>query len=627
MCGFAGLVCRSEEVSRSCLVKMQDSLIHRGPDDAGLIILNENGRQCSEDEKGLVGLAHRRLSIIDLSTSGRQPMANEDGRIWIAYNGECYNFQKLRSDLEQCGHVFSSRTDTEVLIHGYEQWGIEGLLQQINGMFGFAIWDQNERILVLARDRVGKKPLYYTIYDKGSIVFSSEIKALIAGGFIDTEDIDETALIQFWTYGYSTGERTLFRNVRRLLPGHFAIWRDGEFVVHEYWDCVFGAQEVAGRNIDDFADELEVLLIDAIKIRLIADVPVGVFLSGGVDSSLISALTAQLTGEDIRSFSVGFSDEKYNEAGFAKTVAEHLGIENVQLQVEEDLSPFFRPIALHFDELFGDSSAIPTYFISKLTREHVTVALTGDAGDELFAGYDGYAKALSIWGKAAERKLFRGRVSLFQQLVDYYQLGFASGDQRLSALERILPLSMLKKIFTPLVFEKVSLQDAFHDREQWYARSENADLLSRLQYMNLKTYLPDDILVKVDRMSMVHALECRSPFLDYRIVEFATKLPFKCKIGPQGQQKYLLRRILSRYLPDKIINRPKMGFSIPWSEWCKGSLGHEIKNRWKSMKSPYFQEKAADILFPGKRLGWPNRQWNAFCTVNFFGRTNEKMSF
>lgn len=617
MCGIIGFVSTEERISRNILVAMRETLLHRGPDDAGIRMFNETDNR----QKPAVGLAHRRLSIIDLSQAGQQPMSNEDGTVWITYNGECYNYQQLLPELVKEGHIFSSATDTEVMLHGYEQWGMDGLLERLNGMFAFALWDQRSEELLLTRDRLGKKPLYYL--QKGDLlIFASEIKAFAAGGFLDEQDIDPAALIQFWSYGYTTGTRTMYKGVRRVLPGHYLIWKNGNISIKEYWDAQFGLDSAPERSIDDFADELEALLTDAVRMRLIADVPVGVFLSGGIDSSLIALLASKVTNHSIRSFSIGFSEKKFDETQYARSVAEHLGIENTLLRVEDDLQPFFKPIARHFDELFGDSSAVPTWFVAKLARKHVTVALTGDAGDELFAGYDSYAKALSIWGTQEQRKLFKGRVSAFQQLVDFLQLRFVGRDQRISALDRIMPIFMLKKILTPQVFAQVSVQNALHNREQWYERVAKTDLLSQLQYVHLKTYLPDDILVKVDRMTMAHSLECRSPFLDYRVVEFAARLSFSHKISPDGKGKYLLRHILKRYIPEHLIDRPKMGFSIPWSEWCKGPLGREIEQKWVTMNSPWFRKDAVNFLFPKKRLGWPARQWNAFCTVNYFEKND-----
>jgi asparagine synthase (glutamine-hydrolysing) len=614
MCGIAGFISEHKEISGDCLRKMLDMLVHRGPDDSGMQIFNRD----EAEQQPIVGLAHQRLSIIDLSPAGHQPMSNEDGMVWISYNGECYNFQSLFRELKAKGHAFVSRSDTEVLIHGYEEWGVEGLLSRLNGMFAFAIWDQHKRELILVRDRLGKKPLYYCATNSGALIFASEIKALVAGGFVDEGDIDESSLIQFWIYGYSTGSQTIYRNVHRVPPGHYLIWKNGKIVLQEYWDAVFGRNEYGQRSENDLTDELESLLLDAIRLRLISDVPVGVFLSGGIDSSVIAALGARITNQNIRSFSIGFSEKKFDETSYACAVAEHLGIENIVLTMTDNLEPFFQQISRHFDELFGDSSAIPTYFVAKLAREYVTVALTGDAGDELFSGYDSYKKALSVWGSRDQRKMFRGRVGAFQQLIDFFQLRFIPEERRLSAFDRIMPLAKLKNVLTPAVLQKVSSVNAFQEREQWYLRVANADLLSQMQYVNMKTYLPDDILVKVDRMSMAHGLECRSPLLDFRIVEFASRLAFHQKISPDGTGKVLLRNILKRHLPENLIDRPKMGFSIPWSEWCQGPLGREIEAKWLKMNSPYFRQDAVSFLFPKNKLGWPARQWNAFCTVNFF---------
>ena len=611
MCGIAGFASCSPKVSGSTLYTMRESLSHRGPDQAGLW-LDKEAAPCR-------GLAHRRLSIIDLSKAGQQPLSNEDKSVWISYNGECYNYQKLMQDLLQAGHSFRSTTDTEVLVHGYEEWGLSGLLSRLNGMFAFALWDQHTEELYLVRDRLGKKPLYY-MQQGDLLLFASEIKAFAAAGFLDPTEVDAAALVQFWLYGYSTGSHTIHRQVRRLLPGHYLVWRQGKISLHEYWDLPWGTAEAKQRSLDDLADELEALLTDAVRLRLIADVPVGVFLSGGIDSSLIAALAAKITNKAVQSFSIGFTEKQFDETRYAQAVAEHLGIPNTLLRVDEEMQPFFRPIARHFDELFGDSSAIPTWFVAKLAKKHVSVALTGDAGDELCAGYDSYAKALSIWGNRQERRLFKQRVGRVQQVVDYLQLRYVPKKERLSALERLLPLSGLHRILQPKVWEELSLSEALYERERWYDRVAGADLLSQLQYVNLKTYLPDDILVKVDRMSMAHALECRCPLLDYRVVELAAQLSFSQKISPEGKGKYLLRHLLQRYLPKELIDRPKMGFSIPWSQWCQGPLGQELKAQWQTMQNPYLRQEAAEYLFPAKRLGWPARQWNAFCTLVHWGQ-------
>ncbi|WP_240910205.1 asparagine synthase (glutamine-hydrolyzing) [Desulfopila sp. IMCC35008] len=597
---------------------MCTSLSHRGPDAAGMLQLRSDGKRCSPGDTAFMGLAHRRLSIIDLTDAGRQPMPNEDEAIWIVFNGECYNYQSLVDELVREGHAVRSCSDTEALIHGYEEWGVEKLLPCLNGMFAFALWDQKKRCMVLARDRLGKKPLYYILTDEGTLVFASEIKALIAGGFVDTGALDYAALAEFWLYGYTSGERTVFKQVKRLEPGHFAVFQDGRFTKTEYWDCIFTPEEDGQRSIDDYCDELEELLTDSIRLRLISDVPVGVFLSSGIDSSLISALTAKLTGGSVDSFSIGFDNDTFDESKVAHEIANHIGMRNTRLMVNVDFAPYFKPIATHFDELFGDSSAIPTFFVCREARKHVTVVLTGDAGDELFAGYDSYTKAMSLWGSPKQKWLMRKRTSLFQSIVDFAQLGFKRGDERFLSLERVMPISHLKHVFNEKLLSKVELDEVFSERQKWFSRVSEYDLLSAFQYLSIKTYLPDDVLVKVDRMSMYHALECRSPFLDYRIVEYAAKLPFSLKIDPHGERKYLLRKLLGRYVPKSITERPKMGFSVPWSDWCTGRMKKSLQEEWFAMNSPLFKKEAAYYLFPENKPGWPARQWNSLCTRYFF---------
>lgn len=615
MCGIAGFVSCFPLLDEKCLQVMRDTLAHRGPDDAGQVMWDASGRRISEGTC-TAGLSHRRLSIIDLSTAGRQPMSNETGDIWIVYNGEFYNFADYRTELTPRHHL-ASHTDTEIILHLFEDHGLEQTLRRMNGMFAFAIWDAKKRMLCLARDRLGKKPLYYAHLPDGTLLFASEIKALLASGLIDRKRIDPAALVQFWTYGYATGARTIYSQIRRLLPGHFAVWKDGVFRKQEYWDCPFGVDEIRNDSIDVLADELEALLCDSIRLRLIADVPVGLFLSGGIDSSLVAALTEKIAGVEINSFTIGFDDKSFNEAGYAQAVAAHLRLPNKVLQVTEDIQPTVRTIAQHFDELFGDSSAIPTWFVAKLACEHVTVALTGDAGDELFAGYNVYAKALSLWGSPDQRRVFSGTQTPLQKLVDF-RMRLIHGDRRLTVLEMMMSPRELRRILTDEVWKLLSDNNPYEDRERCYARVADADLLSKLQYMNLKTYLPDDILVKVDRTSMAWSLECRCPLLDHRIVEFAAHLPYAAKIDAQGRQKAILRHILKRYVPDHLIERPKMGFSVPWAQWCRGPMGEQLRKHWSEQKNPYHRPSTATRLFPQRKIGWTSRQWNAFCALQFF---------
>ncbi len=617
MCGIAGFVSTKQFLDGSRLKSMSDALAHRGPDDHGSVLFGIDGKPLdSVDELGVAGFAHRRLSIIDLSAAGRQPMTNEDERLWITYNGEFYNFADHRRQLTE-RHAFSSNTDTETILHLFEEKGIERTLECINGMFAFAIWDAPGQRLVLARDRLGQKPMYYVHGADGSLLFASEIKALLASGVVNADEIDPAALIQHWSYGYSTGEQTIYPEIKRLLPGHYAVWENGVLETREYWDCPFGVGDIRREPLSELADELEDLLCDAIRLRLVSDVPVGLFLSGGIDSALIASLTKKAVGADLNSFTIGFSHESYDEAEHASAIAGHLGLSNRILPLNEDMLPHVSGIAGHFDELFGDSSAIPTYFLSKLAREHVTVALTGDAGDELFAGYRSYAKALQLWGNSEQRALFKEPRSLIRIIMDEMFRHMHRGGLQ-TVLELQMPPRHMRRVLAPAVWDGLGRRSAYSERERWYERTRGADLLSRLQYMNMKTYMVDDVLVKVDRMSMASGLECRSPLLDYRVVEFASRLPYAAKIDGKGRQKNILRHILRRYVPDAIMDRPKQGFAVPWAEWCRGSFGASLRQSWRTQENPYHKPSAADWLFPDDRDGNPFHQWYAYCVLQFF---------
>lgn len=617
MCGIAGFASRHDRFEPALLDRMRDVLAHRGPDDAGTMAWAVAGSAVSDAHAPCaVGLGHRRLSIIDLSPAGHQPMKNEDGSVWIAYNGEFYNFGDYRQDLERAGHRFGSRSDTETIIHLYEQYGLEETLRRMNGMFAFALWDGRKREMILARDRLGKKPLYYVQLDDGSLVFASEMKALLASGLVDRQKVDPEALDQFWTFGYTLGERTIYREIRRLPAAHWAVWRDGQLSVREYWDCPFGVDVVQGRTGQQSADELCGLLADAVRLRLISDVPVGLFLSGGVDSSLIAAVAKKELGRDLDSYTVSFNVPGYDEAPYARRVAEHLRIRNTVLTVDEDLKPSFPAIARSFDEPFGDFSCIPTFFLSKATREHVTVALSGDAGDELFAGYDSYRNGLRLWGDAALRAALREPRDLRGLVSDALRRrqGSVRGYCR---IERRVNDRFKRRLYKPSFRASVDSRAVMDSREKWGGRVASADALSQMQYIDAKTYLVDDILVKVDRMSMAVSLECRSPLLDHRIVEFAARLPREAKVDDRGRGKRLLRALLSRYVPVDLVERPKTGFTPPWEHWCAGETARALREQWRTLDTPYFRPDAADLLFPESRVN-AVLAWNGFATLTFF---------
>ena len=616
MCGIVGYVGVRPGWSSATLERMREALIHRGPDGAGAVRWRADGQPAADGEPAGTGLGHRRLSIIDLSAAGAQPMTNEDGTVWITYNGEFYNFQDYRQELEARGHVFRSHCDTETILHLYEEYGLEKTLARMNGMFAFGMWDVRRRELILARDRAGKKPLYYAHLPDGSLLFASELKALLASGAIDRERRDETALDQVWLLGYTAGERTLYAQIRRLPAAHCLVWKEGRISIRPFWNCPFGQDVWRDRPLENLADELEALLADAIRIRLIADVPVGLFLSGGIDSSLVAALAAKVTGGRVQSYTIGFPDADYDEAPFAEKVAAALGIENHRRVVHEDVLQHARDIARLYDEPFGDSSAIPTWIVSKLARQDMTVALTGDGGDEVFAGYDFLRQAVRIWGGGAQRRAFLRPMTLPEHIWEW-RLRLRGFRRGYSSLERRIPRRLRRELFDPAFRRRNPLEAAFADRWGWYDQVAEADWLSRIQHLMFKTWLPDDFLRKVDTASMAHSLECRCPLLDHRVVEFAARLPFAAKIAPGGRGKHLLRTILARHVPAELFERPKQGFMVPWERLCQGKVARNLREQWRTRARPPFQGAAADLLFPEAGTGPAANfaAWTGFATL------------
>jgi asparagine synthase (glutamine-hydrolysing) len=539
---------------------------HRGPDAGG------------EYLDGHVGLAHRRLSIIDLSAQGNQPMFSANGRQVIVFNGEIYNFQELRTGLEQDGFVFRTRTDTEVLLALYGKLGT-ACLEKLNGMFAFAIWDLDRKTLFLARDRIGKKPLYYYHGGGDRLAFASEIKALLQVQELSFE-VEPTAVADFLKYHFIPAPKTIYRNVYKLPPGHFLVLQaGGEPRVAEYWDVDFSIR-ACGR-FEEAQDELLDLLAKSTACRMIADVPLGAFLSGGIDSSAVVALMAKASPTPVRTCTIGFDDKRHDESPFAREVAELFATEHKEYLVNADLQETVAVLPRFFDEPFADSSAVPTYHVSRLARQAVTVALAGDGGDESFAGYDKYAVELKEdlarrfvprpllstahvlsrgWRHPIPRKMHSLTGSaLMEPGRAFYQTNSYIDDQ---GLHRVLSdkLNHACRGYDP------AEQTLFH-----YRKVAGADHVTRMLYTDLKTYLPDDILVKVDRMSMAHSLEVRAPFLDYRIIEFAAALASDWKIK-NNNKKIILRRTFSRLLPERILNRAKHGFTVPLDNWFRSDL-------------------------------------------------------
>ena len=588
MCGIAGVwdltaATPADELRRLTLA-MSDSLHHRGPDDGGVWL----------DEAAGIGLGQRRLSIVDLSPAGHQPMVSACGRFVIVYNGEVYSHEELRPELTARGVSFRGHSDTEVILEAIAAWGIEATVKRLIGMFAIALWDREERSLTLIRDRLGIKPVYWRL-EGGRLLFGSELKALRADPSWRPE-VDQQAVSSYLRFNYVPAPRTIYQGVRKLEPGRFLTIRAGaEPVESRYWDAraVGRAGLAAPFALSDreLTDQLEALLKDAVGRRMIADVPLGAFLSGGIDSSLVVALMQAQSSGPVRSFSIGFEEAGYDEAPHAKAVAAHLGTEHTELYVSSAHALETIPrLPDWYDEPFADSSQIPTFLVSEMTRRHVTVALSGDGGDELFAGYNRYFLGARLWRQlgwlpAPARRAMAGLIGAvpvagWDRLAGLLPRRLAppqAGDKARKFAD-ILGLADAGAVYRRLVSSwenpELLLPGVAEPKgplwDEALAR-EFPDLVTRMQLLDILTYLPEDILTKVDRASMAVALEARVPILDHRVVEFAARLPLSARIR-DGQGKWLLRRVLDRYVPRALIERPKMGFGIPIDSWLRGPL-------------------------------------------------------
>lgn len=566
MCGIVGEV-GPDPLSPDRLRAMRDQLVHRGPDAAG------------EHVSDGVYLGVRRLRVIDLVT-GDQPLTNEDGSVWTVCNGEIYNFRELRDALIDRGHRFRTRSDTEVLVHGYEEFGLD-LPSKVEGMFAFAVWDARRRRLVLARDRLGKKPLLYAVTAARSLVFASEFVAMLGHPGIE-RDLEADALDLYLTYGYIPAPLTAYRGIRKLRPGHRLIWEDGRCAIDAYWSPPerHGTERITEQ---DAAAQLTRIAREAVRARLVADVPLGAYLSGGVDSSFVVALMAHEAGR-VKTFSIGFAEREYSELEHARRVAERYSTEHHELVVRPDVAEVAPLLARHYGEPYADSSAIPTYHLAKLARSHVTVALTGDGGDEAFCGYDRYramrlAERLVPFPRAA-RTWLPARLARFipRSASDRGRLGRARRFLEAAALPR--PERYLAWVGIFAEDEKRSLLSA--DAQSWMhegrargaleaAMAPHEDAADAANAADLRMYLPDDLLTKVDIASMANSLEVRSPLLDRTVVEFGTSLPIDLKIR-RGIGKYILKRAAEPFVPRENLYRRKMGFGVPIGAWFRGEL-------------------------------------------------------
>jgi asparagine synthase (glutamine-hydrolysing) len=570
MCGICGLFefDRREQFPQELLRKMTDAIIHRGPDDDGFYA-----------GEG-VGFGFRRLSIIDVA-GGHQPISNEDGSLWVMLNGEIYNYPELRRELDSLGHRFSTHSDTETIVHLYEEYG-EKCFERLRGMFAIALWDSRERKLLLARDRVGKKPLYYAA-DGRRIVFGSELKAILPVGDLDLA-VDPEALSDYFSFGYIPAPKTIYRSVRKLLPGHYLVASAAGVRETCYWDLSFASVE--DRSEDEWCEILRHELCEATRIRLMSEVPLGAFLSGGVDSSAIVANMSRLLKRPVETCSIGFDEADYDEAGYARDVAKFLHTEHHEQVVKPNALEIMDKLVWHYDEPFADSSAVPTYYVSRIARQYVTVALGGDGGDETFAGYRRYYFD-NIENNLRRRVPESIRRSVFGPLGRLYPpLAWAPRVFRAKATFESLSRSPLagyfnsvsifrptdkQKLLTGDFQAKLAGYDSMGVLQHHYDRAGTEDQLSRIQYVDTKTYLPDDILTKVDRASMAVSLEVRAPLLDHKLMERAAAIPSSLKLrGRTG--KYIFKKAIASQVPAEVLERRKQGFAVPLNRWFRNEL-------------------------------------------------------
>jgi len=586
VCGIAGFVATERTsgntTERLDLVRrMCDAIRHRGPDDDGFLV------------DGPVALGMRRLSIIDLS-SGHQPIHNEDRTVWIVFNGEIYNFRALRTALERRGHRFSTNTDTEAIVHAYEEWGIHAI-GRLRGMFGLAIWDRRSQSLVLARDRAGIKPLYYTAAG-GTLYFGSEIKAILQAREVP-RDLDLDALDHYLSFLYTPSDGSIFRGIRKLPPGCLATWQDGRLQVERYWQP--SAEETFRGSEADAVHELRAVLADAVRLHLVSDVPLGAFLSGGVDSSLVVGLMTEASAEPVKTFSIGFDEPQYDELQHARRVASHFGTDHHELVVKPDAIAILDRLVAHFDEPFGDASAIPTWYVSEIARQHVTVVLSGDGGDELFGGYDRYLPhprvvAFDRYSPRALRRIAaRAGAQLPHGVRGRNFLRHVGRDQRGRYVDAIRFFGIDEKaaLYTRDVFERLAGPDPETLLATHFERYGALPWPSQMMRFDAETYLPEDVLTKVDRMSMAHSIESRVPLLDNEVIEFACSLPSTVKIR-EGRRKHVLKEVAATLLPPEVINRPKQGFAVPLDVWFRGRLAElfgDLLLSPRTLQRGYFQ--------------------------------------
>ena len=616
MCGIAGLVDFSgAAVSAEILLAMNDTLVHRGPDAAGSWI-HEN-----------VGLAHRRLSIIDLSPLGHQPMTNEDETVWIVFNGEIYNHQELRRGLTASGHRFRSHTDTEVILHLYEEVGAK-VAEHLSGMFAFAIYDLRTKRTLLARDRVGKKPLFYMLANN-VLRFASEVQAILADPAIPRRP-NLQAIADYLTFQYVPGDTSAFQGVERVPPASVVVFdSEGNRSTRKYWSLEYGHK--LDLTDAEAVEQLDQLLLDATRCRMIADVPLGAFLSGGIDSSLVVAAMARQSSRPVRTFSVGFTTRAFNELPFARLVAEAYGTDHTEILLEPTSMDVLPYLIRHYGEPFADSSALATYALAKVTREHVTVALSGDGGDEAFAGYDRYMeiqrlmRVLALTSKASG--FFDGILRPSSGLAPWSilrrirgALDLFTGDEALRYSRQIAYFREYEKdfLFTNEMKVEINRDNAVVRLRRLFLECTATSPVDRMTAVDVLSYLPDDILVKVDIASMANSLETRSPFLDHSVLEFGASLRPELRFK-HGSGKYLPRLLARRLLPPAVIDRPKQGFAVPIRDWFRSDSLPYLENVLlddRSLARGYFKPEAVRSLISAHAVGKADLAYRLWALLN-----------
>jgi len=609
MCGIAGYINLEGYRDARLIDAMCQVIRHRGPDEQGTWV-----------GEG-VALGMRRLSIIDLA-GGHQPIFNEDESILVVFNGEIYNYRELQVTLRACGHQFRTDSDTEVIVHAYEEYGDE-CVKHLRGMFTFALWDRKRQRLLAARDRFGKKPLNY-YWDGQQLIFGSEIKSILEAGI--PREINHQALDEYLTYRYVPSPKTLFKDVMKVPPAHILVYEDGQVHTSRYWELSY--EPTCNDDEETAAERTLALLKDAVQVRLMSEVPLGAFLSGGVDSSVVVALMSELMEQPVKTFSIGFEEDDYSELPYARQVAQRFGTDHHEFLVKPDLIAVLPQLVWAFDEPFADSSMLPTYYVSKLAREHVTVVLSGDGGDEIFSGYQHYAREYAIgrippfiqrlvgYGSQFMPDGMRGKRRLHDLLKDY-------GTRSIQA-NMILSEVARATMYSPEYFANVRDFNPFEPVLNEYRKAQHRDMATRMQFVDARVYLPDDIMVKVDKASMLNSIETRAPLLDQYLAEYVTSLSPRVRMR-NGTLKYLLKKVAADLLPPDILTRRKQGFAAPITNWFSGDLANFARElldspraRQRNIFNPEFISMLLQPESSKKLANYGSAIWSQLCLELWF---------